>query len=387
MRVLVLSTRYPPEHAGGYELHCAGNVAHLRRHGHTVRVLTSGPAPAVPEDDVHRELRRFPAVPAATAPAAAAEAEERHNALVLERHLTSFAPDVVAFWRMAELSMSLVGRVHAAGVPSVAMVCDTWPLDGPERDPWARLRGQGPPDGGRGSWLFVSAALREQLAAAGFAPRRTGIAHAGIEHPAASAPGPRPPWRGRLLYAGRRSRLKGVDVALRAVPLLPGGTTLELVGPSGDPAYEAELRALADGSPRVVFGEPRAHADMPAAFAEADAVLFPSVWQEPWGLVPLEAMAAGTPVVATGTGGSAEYLRDGENCLLVAPGDPAALAAAVGRLAADARLRAALAAGGHATARRYPAEACHAVVRAALEAEAANGDGATPSGPGSTLVR
>ena len=43
-------------------------------------------------------------------------------------------------------------------------------------------------------------------------------------------------------------------------------------------------------------------------------------------------MACGTPVVATGTGGSAEYLRDGENCLLVPPGDADALAAAVARL-------------------------------------------------------
>ncbi len=57
---------------------------------------------------------------------------------------------------------------------------------------------------------------------------------------------------------------------------------------------------------------------MPAELAAADALLFPVQWEEPWGLVPLEAMASGTPVVATGTGGSGEYLRDGDNCLVYA---------------------------------------------------------------------
>ena len=58
-------------------------------------------------------------------------------------------------------------------------------------------------------------------------------------------------------------------------------------------------------------------------YAAADAVLFPVQWEEPWGLVPLEAMAVGRPVVASGTGGSAEYLRDEENCLIYSPLDGA----------------------------------------------------------------
>jgi glycosyltransferase involved in cell wall biosynthesis len=258
------------------------------------------------------------------------------------------------------------------------VVCDTWPVDGPQRDPLGTR-----PSFAHGTWLFVSEHLRRQLADAGVRPARSGVAHAGIEHAAGAAPGPRPPWRGRVVYAGRLSPLKGVDVAIRAVPLLPGATTLTVVG-TGEAGYEAELRALAAGDARVVFAGHRDHADMPAVLADADAVVFPSVWAEPWGLVPLEAMAAGTPVVATGTGGSGEYLRHEENCLLAAPGDERALAAAVGRLAADAGLRARLALGGHATARRYPAEERHAVVREALEA-AARGDGASPSCAAPTL--
>jgi glycosyltransferase involved in cell wall biosynthesis len=76
-------------------------------------------------------------------------------------------------------------------------------------------------------------------------------------------------------------------------------------------------------------------------------------WEEPWGLVPLEAMASGCPVIATGRGGSGEYLVDGENCLLVSAEDPAALATAVSRLAESPELRRRLRAGGAETAPRH----------------------------------
>ena len=67
-------------------------------------------------------------------------------------------------------------------------------------------------------------------------------------------------------------------------------------------------------------------------------------------MVPLEAMARGRPVVATGRGGSSEYLRDGENCLLFEADDAAALATALRRLAAEPALRRRLKEGGMETA-------------------------------------
>jgi hypothetical protein len=106
---------------------------------------------------------------------------------------------------------------------------------------------------------------------------------------------------------------------------------------------------------------------MAGLYAAHDAVLFPVTWAEPWGLVPLEAMAVGTPVIATGTGGSAEYLSDEGNALLAAPGDPEALAGAVRRLAADAGLRARLAEAGRRTAEAHPAERGTAVIARELE--------------------
>ena len=72
-------------------------------------------------------------------------------------------------------------------------------------------------------------------------------------------------------------------------------------------------------------------------------------------LVPLEAMGLGRPVVSTAEGGTAEFVRDGQNALVIRPDDSRGLAAAVRRLAADSDLRAALVEGGRQTAARHTA--------------------------------
>ena len=92
---------------------------------------------------------------------------------------------------------------------------------------------------------------------------------------------------------------------------------------------------------------------MAQLYREHDALLFPVRWDEPWGLVPLEAMASGCPVIATGRGGSGEYLRDGENCLLVPAEDPACARGGGAPLAADPRSATGCAQGGPDTAPRH----------------------------------
>jgi glycosyltransferase involved in cell wall biosynthesis len=175
-------------------------------------------------------------------------------------------------------------------------------------------------------------------------------------------------WSWRLLYVGRIDPRKGIDTALEALALLPDAATLTVVG-GGDRERLEALRALAGRlglAERVDFTGPRPQAGLPAVYAAADAVLFPVRWREPWGLVPLEAMGSGRPVVATGTGGSSEYLRDGVNCLLFPSGDVPALAERVRRLHADPALRAALTAAGAETARQHTHHAFHARVEAVL---------------------
>jgi glycosyltransferase involved in cell wall biosynthesis len=103
---------------------------------------------------------------------------------------------------------------------------------------------------------------------------------------------------------------------------------------------------------RVRFGSLDQH-ELGAAYRASDCVIFPSEWPEPFGMVPLEAMQCGVPVIASGVGGSQEFLSDEHNCLLFAPGDQQSLASAVRRLAADEELRQQIRRGGSATARAY----------------------------------
>ena len=125
------------------------------------------------------------------------------------------------------------------------------------------------------------------------------------------------------------------------------------------------VAAVLNTAPRVLFRGPLTRPALSAAYARADAVLFPVRWQEPFGLVPLEAMARGTPVIGASAGGSAAYRRDRRTALVVPP-DPAALAAAVERLQADEALRATPRGAGRPAAEAYPAERSHALISAAL---------------------
>jgi glycosyltransferase involved in cell wall biosynthesis len=393
MRVLTVGNMYPPHHLGGYELMWRSSVADLRAAGHEVRVLTTdhgeaSPDPGIPEDpDVHRTLRwywrdhDFPRYGLRERLAI-----ERHNLAELDRQLSDLRPDAIAWWAMGGMSMSLLERGREAGVPAVGVVVDEWLAYGPTVDGWHRgfsgpVRGPlaerltGVPGrfdlAATASWLFVSAYLRDRARAIGLDVGGAEVAHGGID-PERFPAAPAREWEGRLLCLGRIDPRKGVDTAIRALALLPD-CTLRCVG-SGDERHLAELRELARElgvADRVEFATV-SRDEVAAEYARADALLFCVSWPEPFGLVPLEAMSVGTPVVATGTGGSGEYLRDGANCLLVATEDPAATAAAVGRLAGDPEVRARLREGGAATAAAKTQARFDAAVRAALERVAAS---------------
>jgi glycosyltransferase involved in cell wall biosynthesis len=382
---------YPPHHLGGYELVWRSAMRHLRAAAHDVRVLTTGfrvPSPGEPEEDgVRRDLRwwwrdhAFPELPLRERLAV-----ERHNGRVLERELRDFRPDVVTWWSMGGMSLSMLERVRGR-VAAVAFVHDDWLDYGPRVDAWLKLftgprRGRlaGPVDAllrmptrvdfdCAARYVFVSERTRQRALAAGRAPGDWGIAHSGID-PSYVDPRPERPWAWRLLYVGRIDMRKGIGTAVDALTKLPGEATLTIVG-EGDPGTEAELREQARRlgvADRIRLEGFRPRAELPAAYEAADVVVFPVIWEEPWGLVPIEAMALGRPVVATGRGGSGEYLRDGQNALLFEAGDAGALAGAVTRLAGDPALRARLREGGAATAPLHTEAVFNAAVLREVEA-------------------
>ena len=386
LRVLSVGNLYPPHYAGGYELMWRTWVEHARAAGHVVRVLCSDErtgATDADDPDVHRELRRY--WRASGSPKLGLRerlALERHNAAVVRRHLAELAPDVVVWWGMGGMALSSIEQVRRAGVPAVAFVMDDWLTSQPPGDAWLRLFAQRPRLGrvvdrltgiptrvdyaGAATYVFVSETLRRQ----GPPLPRTAIEPSGVADDFID-PRPPQPWGWRLLSVGRIDPRKGVATAIEALAELPEAT-LTVAG-TGPQTLLAELAALAERvgvAERVTFAGAVARADLPALYERHDAVVFPVVWEEPWGLVPLEAMALGRPVTASGRGGSSEYLRDGENCLLHVAGDAASLAASVRRLAGDEALRARLLTGGLEAARHYTESRFNRAAMAAVEAAA-----------------
>ena len=140
-----------------------------------------------------------------------------------------------------------------------------------------------------------------------------------------------------LAFAGRLTAQKSLDVALEA--LVPNENVSLLIAGDGDERTRLEQRVAELGlGSRVRFLGPQSRKRVLELFRAADASILSSSWEN-FPHTVVEALAAGTPVLATATGGVAEVVRDGANGLLVPVGDAAALANAVARYFADEALR------------------------------------------------
>jgi glycosyltransferase involved in cell wall biosynthesis len=128
---------------------------------------------------------------------------------------------------------------------------------------------------------------------------------------------------------GQISPHKGQGDAIEAVRQLGGHFRL-VIGGEGEPAYVESLKKEATGLPVEFLG----FVPLPEAFQEIDILIMPS-WEEPFGILLLEAMAAGIPVVATASGGPREIISAPTVGVLIPPHDPGALATAIQSLTSD----------------------------------------------------
>ncbi|HEY7076620.1 MAG TPA: glycosyltransferase [Solirubrobacteraceae bacterium] len=180
---------------------------------------------------------------------------------------------------------------------------------------------------------------------------------------------PVPPTAGggtlRVLGVGRLVAKKGFDLLVEACALLRDrgvDCELRIVGQDDTDGNRVRERIATLGlAGRVTLAGPVGQAELLGEYRRADVLCMPCrlLADDRDGIpnVLVEAMAAGTPVVATAVSGIPELVRDGHDGLLVAPEDPAALAGALARLHADPTLAARLAAAGRETvARRFDGE-------------------------------
>lgn len=184
-----------------------------------------------------------------------------------------------------------------------------------------------------------------------FAPGDQGAARAGLGLAA----------DGRvLLFVGRIQRLKGIEVLLRAFSMLQDiQARLVVVGGRPNTTHESreigrleQLAARLGITERVLFAGAVPHAELPMYYAAADVTVMPSSY-ESFGLVAVESLACGRPVVATRVGGLRTIVRDGETGLLVPWRDPAMFAEALRSVLLDDRLRARMGAAAPASVARF----------------------------------
>ncbi|MCH5670916.1 glycosyltransferase [Streptomyces gilvus] len=184
-------------------------------------------------------------------------------------------------------------------------------------------------------FLCISAAQREVLARAGMPAERLAVKHNFVPDPDVRRTGPGE----HVLYLGRLAEAKGVRLLMAAWDELAagGGVGVPLVI-AGTGPLEPEVTAWAAGRDDVHHVGLLDPAECRKAVARSVAVVAPSTWLEAFGLVVVEAMAAGVPVVAAGHGAFVELVDDGVTGLLHEPGDSASLASGIRRIAAEPAL-------------------------------------------------
>ena len=361
------------EDAGGQNVHVAALSTALAERGHEVTVYTRRDGPDLPERQPLApgvEVVNVPAGP--PAPIAKDELLPYMGPMAewMAHDWLTRPPDVVHahFWMSAVAVRGARRRLR--GAPPAAVTFHALGV--------VKRRHQGAQDTSppqriaierkllRGVDAVVATCRDEvaELLAMGADPNRMHVVPCGVDLDRFRPDGPRlAPWRSgalRLLCLGRVVERKGVETAIEALAQLPqaelviaGGPAPEAVDDDPDTrrlAASARRHGVAD---RVRLVGRVAPDDAAALMRAADLVL--SVpWYEPFGIVPLEAMACGTPVVASAVGGmldTVEHRVTGEH---VPPREPAALAAAVTRLTSDpAVLRRAGRAGVDRVTRRY----------------------------------
>ncbi len=312
---------------GGVQHQVLGLAREVRLLGHEVDVIApcdgEPPTGAVSVGRSYRFRVNGSSAPMAPTPAAAARtirvlASGRYDILHLHEPL---APSITIAALLAH-SAPIVGTFHAAG--------DSTPYRwfGPPLKLLARR---------------IDARVAVSPSASDLVGRHLGgrceVLFNGVEASIRAAAFPEPSVAAappNILFVGRHDPRKGLEVLLQAMAGLPGDVVLRVAGDGPD---RARLQARFAADARIQWLGRISEADKIQHLRAASVVCVPSLFGESFGIVILEAMAVGTPVIASDLPGYRQLTANGTAAVLVAPSDPIALADAVVRLRGDQGLR------------------------------------------------
>lgn len=383
MRILVTSTFYPPVAFGGYEVECSGVVDRLRE-DHEVLVLTAslGAAEAGRETGVSRTLPFLPpnAKGSLRAPVAALRGVQ------IAREAMRWRPDLVYMWNGSGIPQSALRVLADAGLPIAVRVCEHWFGQLFTADQFLRELLPARRSANRAAWSVLCHTVNRlpELRLDPVAPVEMAISwnSAALERmapvPAFVSPvieetqHPVPRWgdlfasvtpmpgTGReIVFVGRVTPYKGVGVAIDALARLRNGAVpdarLTVIGPEdadhgSDLRRHAEALGIAEAISWLGHQTPQETA---AALAGAAALIVPSTWDEPFGLVTIEGALARVPVVASDVGGIGEGVYDEEHALLFARSDAEGAARALTRVFTESAATRERVTRAYAHAQRY----------------------------------
>jgi glycosyltransferase involved in cell wall biosynthesis len=369
MRLLLVNKLYPPDAAGGAEAVTRSLALAHRRRGIDVTVATTTAGAAIVEDEVeqipvvrlplqnffwhHESARRSSLARLAWH---ARDAQNRAMGRALGKLIARLRPHVVAFHNLAGFSSAAWTAARAAGLPAVQVLHDYYHLC-PRSQLYARGRrcerrcvecklfriGRRAQSNQLQAVVGVSGAVLEAHVARGLfggSGLRT-VIHNAVAPPPLMAAGPRADGGARVFgYLGWLGEWKGL------VPLLDAFEAARAQEPSlrlrvagrGDPAFVASLRAR-QPSAAIEFAGHVVGRDF---LRGIDALIVPSLWDDPLPTVIIEALSAGVPVIGARRGGIPEMIECGVNGLLFEPTRASELVQAILRLAREPGLLGAL---------------------------------------------
>jgi glycosyltransferase involved in cell wall biosynthesis len=362
VRVCLVSNIYPPDVLGGAEIVVGRLAQGLRAAGHEVTVAATAPRGRGGWETVEGvRVHRFDPANIYWAGEAAGRARvlkplwhlvDLWNPVMYQRlraFLVAERPDVVHTHNLGGLSAAAWSATSATGLPLVhtlhdhsltcvravrmtrsGRVCERQCAPCALRSGWLERLSRGV-DAVAAPARFV---LERHLELGFFRRAHTAVVPWGTP-PVATAAGPPRGDEGpvRFLFIGRLEPHKGIGVALEAFRRAPDARALLDIAGAGTMADAC--RAAARRDPRIRFHGFVTGQEKDGLLGSADVLLVPSLCWEVVGLAMLEAFAHGVPVIASRTGGIPEFIEDGRTGFLVEPGDAAALATHINRLAGN----------------------------------------------------
>ena len=323
MKILVISNYYPPYYIGGYELSCFDTVQYLKKCGHEVYVLTGN----YKNESIEFEsiYRKFKYINYKNPSFFDKHKVEVYNYEVTQKLIKKILPDLVYFWSLRLVSLSPAVAVQRLNVKKVFEIGDLWMKGYFQNTIFAKLKrsikNYLPFTVGSivdfSPSICVSAWIEKEMKKKYFAkktyviPNGVKISERNKSHRSQKI---------RYMFCGRIDYTKGLDLALKALSNLKdrglNNFEFDIYG-EGNEVYIHKCKRIINAlnlNKEVKFCGKKD--DINKYYKQYDILLMPTRMKEPFGLVIIEAMAAGVVVIATNAYGPAEIIKHNKDGLL-----------------------------------------------------------------------